>query len=213
MSRTTFHGKSGRFTSPRSAHTVTKGGERFKMVRQLRRIGGKAPAPEPEADVADTVEAAKAKEEMAMFVAASPGWIPLHDVMGAAFGEDLDEWALAHGKTAYNVPPPFIAARVLKITASKVKKALAQKRYIASGRGRAWTMRYTDDLSPGIRIAHYRHDSKDRSKDYWSASAYQGADSSKRWKSFEDKDLKRVLAFANEHAQEAADAMAQEGAI
>ena len=85
----TYHGKSGRFTSQRSAHTVTRGGERFKMVRQLRRIGGKAPEPEPEPDkdVVDTVEEAKAKEALAMFVSASPGWTPFHDIMGVAFDE------------------------------------------------------------------------------------------------------------------------------
>lgn len=85
----TYHGKNGRFTSQNSAHTVTRGGERFKMVRQLRRIGGKAPepAPEPSKDVVDTVEEAKAKEAMAAFLSASPGWTPLHDIVGVAFGE------------------------------------------------------------------------------------------------------------------------------
>jgi len=82
----TYHGNDGRFTSQRSAHTVTKGGERFKMVRQLRRIGGK-PNIEPENDVVDTVEASKAKEEMAMFLSSSPGWIQLHDIMGVAFDD------------------------------------------------------------------------------------------------------------------------------
>ena len=87
----TFHAKNGRFTSRRSAHTVTRGGERFKMVRQLRRIGGKKPPePEPEAsdDVVDSVEEAKVKEAMAVFLSASPGWTPLHNVMDAVFGDD-----------------------------------------------------------------------------------------------------------------------------
>jgi hypothetical protein len=87
----TFHGKSGRFTSQQSAHTVTKAGERFKMVRQLRRIGGKAPAPEPTSDVVDTVEEAKVKEAMASFLGASPGWTQFHDIMGVAFGEPAVE--------------------------------------------------------------------------------------------------------------------------
>jgi len=69
---------------------VTKGGERFKMVRQLRRIGGKAPEPEPEPDkdVVDTVEEAKAKEALATFLSTSPGWTPLHDIMGEAFDKE-----------------------------------------------------------------------------------------------------------------------------
>ncbi len=43
MSHTTFHGKSGRFSSVGSAHSVTKGGERFKVVRQHRRMKPKNP--------------------------------------------------------------------------------------------------------------------------------------------------------------------------
>jgi hypothetical protein len=35
-----YHGKSGKFSSKASAHTVSKGGERFKVVRQYRRIKG-----------------------------------------------------------------------------------------------------------------------------------------------------------------------------
>jgi hypothetical protein len=88
MSRTTYHSKSGRFTSQNSAHTVTRGGERFKMVRQLRRIGGKTPLPEPESDIPDTVEGAKAKEEMVRFLLAPPGWKLLHDVVGAVFDKE-----------------------------------------------------------------------------------------------------------------------------
>lgn len=89
----TYHGKNGRFTSQASAHTVTRGGERFKMVRQLRRIGGKAPepSPEPEKDVVDTVEEAKVKETLAAFLGASPGWTPLHDIMGVAFEDAVIE--------------------------------------------------------------------------------------------------------------------------
>lgn len=36
----TYHGKDGKFTKSHRAHTVTRGGERFKPVRQLRRIKG-----------------------------------------------------------------------------------------------------------------------------------------------------------------------------
>jgi hypothetical protein len=86
---TYYHGRNGRFTSAGAAHTVTKGGERFRMVRQLRRIGGKPEAPqEPEDDVLDTVEEAKAKQLMASFVTAAPGWKLLDDVVDAAFGKE-----------------------------------------------------------------------------------------------------------------------------
>ena len=86
----TYHGKSGRFTSQRSAYTVTKAGERFKMVRQLRRIGGKPePVEEPEEAVVDNVEEAKVKEALSTFLSTSPGWTPLHDVLGVAFSEAM----------------------------------------------------------------------------------------------------------------------------
>jgi len=86
-SRQTFHAKNGRFTSQNSAHTVTRGGERFKMVRQLRRIGGRPPEPEPENDVVDTVEEAKAKELVTSFLTVSPGWARLDDIVEGVFGE------------------------------------------------------------------------------------------------------------------------------
>ena len=38
--KTSYHGKNGKFCKKASANTVTKGGERFKVVRQYRRIKG-----------------------------------------------------------------------------------------------------------------------------------------------------------------------------
>lgn len=35
-----YHSKNGKFTTKAAAHTVSKGGERFKVVRQYRRIKG-----------------------------------------------------------------------------------------------------------------------------------------------------------------------------
>lgn len=43
MAHTTFHGKKGRFSSASSAHTVTKNGERYKVVRQHRKMKPKSP--------------------------------------------------------------------------------------------------------------------------------------------------------------------------
>lgn len=85
--RSTFHGRNGRFTSAGAAHTVTKDGERYRMVRQLRRIGGKPEEPQgSENEVLDTVEEAKAKQMMASFVNAAPGWTLLSDLVDTAFG-------------------------------------------------------------------------------------------------------------------------------
>ena len=99
----TYHAKNGRFTAQHSAHTVTRDGERFKMVRQLRRIGGKTTEPEqePANDVVDTVEEAKAKEVVTSFLCASPGWIPLHGIVDVAFG-GMDEATIG----GYTIPSP-----------------------------------------------------------------------------------------------------------
>lgn len=90
--RSTYHGKDGRFTRSRSANTVTKEGERFKMVRQLRRIGPK-PAPEaPPEDVepeASTEEESEAARSLAGILTASPGWTSMNDVTEAVFGKML----------------------------------------------------------------------------------------------------------------------------
>jgi hypothetical protein len=89
--RTTYHGRDGRFTRSRAAHTVTRGGERFKMVRQLRRIGPKA-APEPPEDApedeAPTEEEVEARRSLNSLLSASPGWTSLNNVTEAIFGKE-----------------------------------------------------------------------------------------------------------------------------
>jgi len=88
--RSTFHGKDGRFTRSRAAHTVTREGERFKMVRQLRRIGPRLAPEAPPEDVepeAPTEEASEAARSLVGLLAASPGWTSMHNVTEAVFGE------------------------------------------------------------------------------------------------------------------------------
>jgi hypothetical protein len=91
--RTTYHAKHGRFTSVGGAHTVTRDGQRFLMVRSLRPMKGAAsreagPAPTDAevsqgvpvaADVAEAIGVAKAKAALASILMSSPGWIPLHE--------------------------------------------------------------------------------------------------------------------------------------
>lgn len=44
--RTTFHGRDGKFASKASAASASRGGERLKVVRQLRRFHRAAPKKE-----------------------------------------------------------------------------------------------------------------------------------------------------------------------
>jgi len=95
--RTTYHTKAGRFTSSGGAHTVTRDGQRFLMVRSLRLMKGAASrSPEPvatdadvsqgvaaPADVAEAIVVAKAKAALASLLSASPGWVPLHECVPA----------------------------------------------------------------------------------------------------------------------------------
>ena len=91
--RTTYHNRTGRFTSAGGAHTVTRDGQRFLMVRALRPMKGAvqrtaepAPADAPvsqgdasSADVAEAIGVAKAKAALSSILTSSPGWIPLHE--------------------------------------------------------------------------------------------------------------------------------------
>ena len=83
-SRQTIHGKDGRFTSYNRAHTVTKDGERFQMVRTLEPIktqgdGDKANDP-PDASTAEGVVQVKQKvHDLSQRIA--PQWIALSEVV------------------------------------------------------------------------------------------------------------------------------------
>ena len=83
----TYHDGKGRFSSQFGAHTVTREGVRYKVVRQLRTIKGKKEkAVEPE-DVIETMERARAKASLAMVLSASPGWVPVHELATGRLAE------------------------------------------------------------------------------------------------------------------------------
>lgn len=62
---TTYHAKTGKFCNADAAHTVVKGGERYKVVRQHRRVN----IPKPVIDPAVEQELPSSK------------WIPLAEVL------------------------------------------------------------------------------------------------------------------------------------
>lgn len=65
MMATTYHGKNGKFCKADSAKTVVKGGERFKVVRQHRRV---CPKPRPATERKDLPDAR---------------WVPISEVLAA----------------------------------------------------------------------------------------------------------------------------------
>jgi len=85
--RSTYHASNGKFTNSRSAHSVTRGGQRYKMVRQLRAMKmhqavTRAEDEPKNDDVIETLAHARAMASVAMLLSASPGWIPIHDILG-----------------------------------------------------------------------------------------------------------------------------------
>ena len=81
-----YHGKDGKFSSATSAHTVSKGGERFKVVRQHRRIGPSKKAKSARQTAEDAVRRATIARQKAALVGAltGPGWVNLHEAMEKA---------------------------------------------------------------------------------------------------------------------------------
>lgn len=85
-----YHDKRGRFTSYNRAHTVTKGGERFKMIRKLEPLSLPADAEsssDESKDAPSTEEAVEVERSLRGLLAASPGWAPLYSVTEAVFGK------------------------------------------------------------------------------------------------------------------------------
>lgn len=94
MGKPTYHAKTGKFTSTASAHTVTRDGQRFLMVRSLRPMKTAMKDSDPvasvdanvtqgatDAGVAEAISIAKAKAALISILTASPGWIPVHECM------------------------------------------------------------------------------------------------------------------------------------
>lgn len=75
-----FHDKNGRFTTADQAHIVVKGGERYKVVRQLRRM--KKIVRKPPAERA-TEAIAKSRRELQRFALmgalSAPGFVNVHE--------------------------------------------------------------------------------------------------------------------------------------
>jgi hypothetical protein len=80
-----YHGKDGKFSSAASAHTVSKGGERFKVVRQHRRIGPSKKAKSARQTAEDAIRRTTlARQKAALLGALSgPGWVNLHEALEA----------------------------------------------------------------------------------------------------------------------------------
>jgi hypothetical protein len=76
-----FHDKKGKFSSAASAHSVSKGGERFKVIRQHRRIGpSKKKSPRQVAE--EAIQRANVARQKAALTGAltGPGWITIEQV-------------------------------------------------------------------------------------------------------------------------------------
>jgi len=76
-----YHDQKGRFSSATSAHTVSKNGERFKVVRQHRRIGPSKRKNKRQAVEDLVVRSNIARQKAALTGAfAGPGWININRV-------------------------------------------------------------------------------------------------------------------------------------
>lgn len=80
------HDKKGRFTSPDRAHTVSKEGERYKVVRQLRRMKPKKRPARERATEAIMRERRQLQRFALIGALSGPGWVNLHEAFG-----DLEE--------------------------------------------------------------------------------------------------------------------------
>lgn len=76
-----YHGKDGKFSSSASAYTVSKNGERFKVVRQHRRIGPAKKKNKRQA-VEDIVRRSNLARQKAVLKGelSGPGWINVEGI-------------------------------------------------------------------------------------------------------------------------------------
>ena len=80
----TFHNKSGKFCPKDQAATVTKDGERFKVVRQHRRMKPETKAKKRKVSegLLDRVAKVKTRAARVTRIVERRGWILLADVVG-----------------------------------------------------------------------------------------------------------------------------------
>lgn len=86
LEEATYHTKSGKFCPKDQAATVSKDGERFKVVRQHRRMkpkGKKAKAKKVSEGLLNKVAEVKARAARVAGIVERQGWIPMADVLGA----------------------------------------------------------------------------------------------------------------------------------
>jgi len=114
-----------------------------------RLLKRQTPEPEPESDVVDTVEEAKAKEFVTSFLAVSPGWARLDDIVEGVFGE-----ATIQG---YKIPTPTQVSSKLyakgKVDASMFQSFDASKKDLLI-RGRI--LGYMDDSKIKVNKTNLR---------------------------------------------------------
>lgn len=77
--KTTFHGRDGKFSPAHSAHSATRGGERLKVVRQLRRMG-RAPKNENALQAIQRLDMAR-KKLLLQGKLLAPGYVLVSDLM------------------------------------------------------------------------------------------------------------------------------------
>ena len=90
---TTYHGKKGKFCKRDSAHTVTKDGARYKVVRQHRRMA--VSRRQKAEELVQRLSVAKQRAALTGALSA-PGWINLHDIVDDQ--PALDEEKIAVGR-------------------------------------------------------------------------------------------------------------------
>lgn len=142
------HDKKGRFTSKANAHTVSKGGERYKVVRQLRRMKPKKRRSDRERATEALQRENRQLQRFALLGALSaPGWVNVHEAFDrAGLGEAKMSHKDAQVEAALSDPysaastfgVEFDAGGTLEDRAEEVAYALGYEE-AKLGRPMAWT--------------------------------------------------------------------------
>jgi len=119
--------------------------------------------------------------------------------------------ATAYGVSSYEVPSPKISKpiKVKKITEAMVKRALKKEKFRLD-HTKEWFSR-SAEVSPGVYIVERKWAGEPVKYEY-RVQVYQGKRALYRWQGHPKMEvsLKEAIAWANEHAQEAADHVAAE---
>lgn len=84
----TYHSKNGRFSSAASAYSMSKEGDRYKVVRQHRRIGPSKKGKSKRQTAAEAVQRTNLARQKAALTGAltGPGWVNVNRVFEAVSG-------------------------------------------------------------------------------------------------------------------------------